>query len=124
LLQPDSIQKLIRPKRDFEVRWTTTWTATNEAQYIGGYNQNVLPPGAYVESVIGTVTGADVEDLIIGDGSDADRWVTITTGLASGTTSFTLANRILDGTNAKLVVDPDADATMSIEWLVKGMILN
>jgi hypothetical protein len=122
-MQPSVGCSLTRPQRTFEVRWTNTWTGTHEAQYIGGVNQNVLPPNAYIESIVGTVSGATVEDIIIGDGSDNDRWVTITTGLAAGTTSFTLANRISYGTNRKLVVDPDANATMSIVWTIKGYIL-
>jgi hypothetical protein len=101
-----------------EVRWTNTWDGTNELQYIGGVNQAILPANAYIESIVGTVSGATPHDIIIGDGSDADRYVTITTGLAAGTTSFTLANRTTDGTNLKLTVDPDTNATMSIAWVI------
>jgi hypothetical protein len=101
-----------------EVRWTNTWAGTNELQYIGGVNQAILPANAYIDSIIGTVSGATPHDIIIGDGSDADRYVTITTGLAAGTTSFTLANRTTDGTNLKLTVDPDTNATMSIAWVI------
>jgi hypothetical protein len=101
-----------------EVRWTNTWAGTNELQYIGGVNQAILPANAYIDSIIGTVSGATPHDIIIGDGSDTDRYVTITTGLAAGTTSFTLANRTTDGTNLKLTVDPDTNATMSIAWVI------
>jgi len=106
-----------------EVRWTNTWAGTNELQYIGGVNQAILPANAYIESIIGTVSGATPHDIIVGDGSDADRYVTITTGLAAGTTSFTLAARTTDGTNLKLTVDPDTDATMSIAWVISYRIL-
>ena len=102
-----------------EVRWTNTWAGTNELQYIGGVNQAILPSNAYIESIVGTVSGATPHDIIIGDGSDTDRYVTITTGLAAGTTSFTLANRTTDGTNLKLTVDPDTNATMSIAWVIR-----
>jgi hypothetical protein len=102
-----------------EVRWTNTWAGTNELQYIGGVNQAILPANAYIESIVGTVSGATPHDIIIGDGSDTDRYVTITTGLAAGTTSFTLANRTTDGTNLKLTADPDTDCTMSIAWVIK-----
>jgi hypothetical protein len=102
-----------------EVRWTNTWDGTNELQYIGGVNQAILPANAYIESIIGTVSGATPHDIIVGDGSDTDRYVTITTGLAAGTTTFTLANRTTDGTNLKLTADPDTDATMSIAWVIK-----
>jgi hypothetical protein len=106
-----------------EVRWTNTWDGTNELQYIGGVNQAILPANAYIESIIGTVSGATPHDIIIGDGSDADRYVTITTGLAAGTTSFTLASRTTDGTNLKLTVDPDTNATMSIAWVIRYSVL-
>lgn len=106
-----------------QVRWTNTWTGTQELQYIGGVNQAVLPAKAYIESIVGIVSGATVEDIIIGDGSSGNRYVTITTGLAAGTVTFTLANRTTDGTNLKLTVDPDANATMSIIWTVTYRIL-
>jgi hypothetical protein len=102
-----------------EVRWTNTWDGTNELQYIGGVNQAILPANAYIESIVGTVSGATPHDIIVGDGSDTDRYVTITTGLAAGTTSFTLANRTTDGTNLKLTVDVDTNATMSIAWVIR-----
>lgn len=104
-----------------QVRWTNTWAETHELQYIGGVNQAILPARAYIESIVGVITttgGSGVQDVIIGDGSDTDRYVTITTGLAAGTTTFTLANRTTDGTNLKLTVDPDANATMSIAWTI------
>lgn len=101
-----------------QVRWTNTWDGTNELQYIGGVNQAILPAKAYIESIVGVVTGATPHDIIIGDGSDADRYVTITTGLAAGVTSFALASRVTDGTNLKLTVDPDTNATMSIAWTI------
>jgi hypothetical protein len=102
-----------------EVRWTNTWAGTNELQYIGGVNQAILPANAYIESIVGTVSGATPHDIIVGDGSDTDRYVTITTGLAAGTTTFTLASRTTDGTNLKLTVDPDTNSDMSIAWVIK-----
>jgi hypothetical protein len=106
-----------------EVRWTNTWAGTNELQYIGGVNQAILPANAYIESIIGTVSGATPHDIIIGDGSDTDRYVTITTGLAAGTTNFALAARTTDGTNLKLTVDPDTNSDMSIVWLIRYSVL-
>jgi hypothetical protein len=102
-----------------EVRWTNTWDGTNELQYIGGVNQAILPANAYIESIIGTVSGATPHDIIIGNGSDTDRYVTITTGLAAGTTNFALAARTTDGTNLKLTVDPDTNSDMSIAWVIR-----
>lgn len=111
------------PDRRRQVRWTNTWAATQELQYIGGVNQAILPANAYIESIVGTVSGATPHDIIIGDGSTTNRYVTITTGLATGTTTFTLANRVTDGTNLKLTVDPDTDATMSIAWVITYTLL-
>lgn len=122
-MQPAAGSSLIRPKREFEIKWTNTWAGTHEAQYVGGINQAILPPNCYIQSIIGVVSGTTIEDIIIGDGSDTDRWVTITTGLAAGTVSFTIANPISDGTNYKMVVDPDANFTGSIAWTIKGVIL-
>lgn len=122
-MQPATGSSLIRRMKTFEVRWTNTWAGTHEAQYIGGVNQSVLPANCYIDDIIGVVSGATIEDIIIGDGSDTDRWVAATTGLAAGTTSFTLANRISDGTNYKLVVDPDANFTGSIAFTIRGIIL-
>jgi hypothetical protein len=110
-------------KNSFEIRWLNTWAGTHEAQYIGGFNQAILPENCYIENIIGVVSGTTIEDIIIGDGSDTDRWVSITTGLAAGTVSFTLANRISDGTNYKMICDPDANFTGSISWIIKGIIL-
>lgn len=101
-----------------EVRWTNTWAGTLELQYIGGINQAILPFNAYIESIVGTVSGATPHDIIVGDGSSTNRYVTITTALAAGTNTFTVANRTTDATNLKLTVTPDTAATMSIAWVI------
>ena len=122
-LQPAVESSLTRSKRDFTIKWTNTWAGTHELQYIGGVNQAILPPNCYIDSIIGVITGGTIEDIIVGDGSDTDRWVTITTGLAAGTVAFTIANAISDGTNYKMTVDPDANFTGSISWTITGKIL-
>ena len=122
-MQPAAGSSLTRRKKDFEVRWTNTWAGSHEAQYIGGVNQAILPVGCYIQSIIGVITGGTINDIIIGDGSDDNRFVTITTGLAAGTVAFAIASPISDGTNYKLVVDPDANFTGSIAWTIKGIIL-
>lgn len=114
---------LTRPKQDFTIKWTNTWAASHELQYLGGINQEILPANAYIESIIGVVSGATIEDIIVGDGSDTDRWVEVTTGLAAGTYSFAIANRISDGSNFKMTVDPDNNMTGSIAWTIRGIIL-
>ena len=122
-MQPAAGSRLTCTKRDFTIKWTNTWAASHEVQYIGGLNQAILPPNCYIDSIIGVITGGTIEDIIIGDGSDTDRWVTITTGLAAGTVAFTIANAISDGTNYKMTVDPDANFTGSIAWTINGKIL-
>lgn len=122
-LQPATGSSLARKKDSFEIRWTNTWAGTHEAQYIGGVNQAILPPNCYIESIVGVVSGATIEDIIVGDGSNTSQWVTITTGLSTGTQTFAIANRVSDGTNRKMVVDPDTNFTGSISWVIKGMIL-
>jgi hypothetical protein len=121
-MQPDSGSSIVRPQKTFEVRWTNTWAGTHELQYIGGVNQAILPTNACIDEIEGRITGATIEDIIIGDGSDTDRFVALTTGLAAGTTFFTLANRLTDGTNFKLTVDPDANFTGSIAFTIRGHI--
>lgn len=111
------------PDRRRQVRWTNTWAATQELQYIGGVNQAILPANAYIESIVGTVSGATPHDIIVGDGSSTNRYVTITTALAAGTNTFTVANRTTDATNLKLTVTPDTAATMSIAWVITYYLL-
>jgi hypothetical protein len=125
--QPATGSSLTRYKNTFEIRGTNTWAGTHEAQSIAwatDASKAILPAGCYIDSIIGVITGATIEDIIIGDGSDIDRWVEVTTGLAAGTVSFTIANHISDGTNYEMVVDPDANFTGSIEWTIRGTILD
>ncbi|MFA6358763.1 MAG: hypothetical protein WCY09_08935 [Candidatus Omnitrophota bacterium] len=123
-MQPATGSSLTRYKKDFEFRWVNTWAGTHEAQYVGGANQNVLPDNAFIDSIIVSVTGGTIEDIVLGDGSDVDRFVALTTGLAAGSGQpLVIANHMSDGTNKKLVVDPDANFTGSISWLITGTIL-
>lgn len=125
--QPAAGSSLTRYKNTFEIRGINTWAGTHEAQSIAwatDASKAILPAGCYIDSIIGVITGATIEDIIIGDGSDTDRWVEATTGLAAGTVSFTIANHTSDGTNYEMVVDPDANFTGSIEWTIRGTILD
>jgi hypothetical protein len=121
-LQPATGTSLVLAQNTFEVRWVNTWAGTHEAQYIGGVNQNILPPGAYIQDIIGIVSGSTGQNIIVGDGSTTNRFVA-SVALANGTQVFTLANRMLNGINAKLVADPDANFTGSISWIIRGIIL-
>ena len=121
-LQPASGSSLTRYKKTGEVRWTNTWSGTHEAQYVGGVNQAVLPSdNIRVDSItmICTATGVNV---ILGDGSDGDRWVA-SVALATYL-DCTVANRNHDGTNRKIVIDPDANYTGSITTIFKYTILD
>jgi len=123
-LLPASGATRIPAKREFEIRWTNTWAGTHELQYVGGTNQAIFPTGdIWIDSWTYKITGATIEDVVCGDGSDADRFVTLTTGLAAGTGRFTLASNTTDGTNLKCTIDPDANFTGSIASVIRGYIL-
>lgn len=122
-MQPASGSSLIRSKLDFEFRSTNTWTASAAAQYIGGVNQNCVTTKHLITEIISrTTVTTDVENIEIGDGSDADRYVAAVTPTAAPLV-HTLTNRINDGTNLKLVVTPAAEVTMTIEFIIRGIIL-
>jgi hypothetical protein len=121
-IYPAAGASLTRPKDSFVIRWVNTWAASHEAQYLGGINQAMLPPKCCITSIVGVIAGSTIEDIILGDGSDTDHWVAITSGLAAGTVNFTIANAFSNLTNYKLVVDPDANFTGSITWTIRGYI--
>jgi hypothetical protein len=120
-MQPATGSSLTRYKKDFEVRWVNTWTASSAAQYVGGLNQAVLSADHFITDVItqATVT-TDVENLTLGDGSDADRFVTAFAPSATRTKQTIAAQN--DGTNLKLVYTPVAEATMTVETIIRGFI--
>ena len=114
-----------------QVRWTNTWAGTQELQYIGGVNQAVLPATAFIESIAVRVSGADIHDIVIGDGVDPDRYVVISGGgsghggiaLAAGSQTLPLETQSTDGTNLKLTVDPDTNCTMTMVFTITYRIL-
>jgi hypothetical protein len=120
-MQPATGSSLTRFKKDFEYRWTNTWTASSAAQYVGGLNQAVLSADHVITTIHtqATVT-TDVENLTLGDGSDADRFVTAFTPSATRTPQTVAAQN--DGTNLKLVYTPAAEATMTVETIIRGFI--
>jgi hypothetical protein len=125
--QPATGSSLTRYKKTFEIRGINTWAGTHEAQSVTmltDASRAMLPANCYITEIIGVVAGATIEDIIVGDGSDTDHWVAATTGLAAGTTAFTIANHISDGTNFEMVVDPDANFTGTIEWTIRGFIID
>jgi hypothetical protein len=122
-MQPASGSSLTRFKKDFEYRWTNTWTASSAAQYIGGLNQSILSTKHFVTSIVSRATVVtDIENIEIGDGSDANYYVTAVAPTAAPII-HTLAKNLNDGTNLKLVVTPAAEATMTVEFIVRGYLL-
>jgi hypothetical protein len=120
-MQPAAGSSLTRPKKDFEYRWTNTWTASSAAQYVGGLNQAVLSADHFITGIItqATVT-TDVENLELGDGSDADRFVAAFAPSTTRTKQTIAAQN--DRTNLKLVYTPAAEATMTVETIIRGFI--
>lgn len=124
-LQPASGSSLVRSKTTFEFRWTNTWTASTAMQYIGGSNQVVLTTRHFITEIISKTTETtDVENIQYGDGSDDDYYVT---SAAAGTSAVpvihTLAKNLSDGTNLDLSITPAAEATMTVETIVRGFLL-
>lgn len=109
-----------RPPRTFQVRSTHSWAETHELQYLTLVNQPVVPATAKLVRIFGEVTstgGSGPQDFIIGDGSDGDRYVVLTSGLTTGKKEFTIDTTYAgfnDGTNLKLTIDPDANCTMTV----------
>ena len=104
----------------FRFTGTLTWAGTHAAQELG---LNIIPDNAFIEHIVGVVSGTVIADIIAGDGSDTDHWIEITTDLAAGTYDFTVANKSGDGTHKKFVVDPDANFTGSIAFTIWGRLL-
>jgi hypothetical protein len=124
-LQPAAGSSLVRRKKDFEFRWTNIWTASAAAQYIGGLAQDVLTAKHYITQIISKTTETtDVENIEIGDEADPNRYVTAAApGTSAAPVSHTIALAIPDGTNGQFVVTPAASATMTIEFIVRGFLL-
>jgi hypothetical protein len=122
-LMPAAGCTLMRPENEFEIRWTNTWAGTSEMQYIGGTNQAVLPEGNIrIEYITMTCTATGVS-ITIGDGSDADRFVT-STALADYLDISSPTKRNHDGTNRDMTITPSGAYTGSITTTVVGKILD
>ena len=120
-MQPAAGSSLARTKKDFEYRWTNTWSASSAAQYVGGLNQAALSVDHFITSIVtqATVT-TDVENLELGDGSAVAKFVAAFTPSATRTSQTVAAQN--DGTNLKLVYTPAAEATMTVETIIRGFI--
>jgi len=120
-MQPATGSSLTRYKKDFEYRWTNTWTASSAAQYVGGLNQAVLSADHFITDIITQATETtDVKNLELGDGSAVAKFVAAFTPSATRTSQTIAAQN--DGTNLKLVYTPAAEATMTVETIIRGFI--
>ena len=111
-----------RRKKDFEVRWSNTWAGTQEAQYLGGVNEAILPSDNIRNESITMRCSATGVNVILGDGSNTSRWVA-SVALATYLDA-TVANRNHDGTNRKLVIKPSANYAGTITTTIIGRILD
>ncbi len=132
-LQPATGTAPLRPLREFEVRDTLTWSASHEPKNVNtnyatagvtGTDQAMLPAdNVRITEITGVVdAGLNGVNVIIGDGSDTDHWVS-TVAMATGVQVFTVANPNHDGTNRKVVVDPAGNVTGSLALTIRGVIL-
>jgi hypothetical protein len=105
------------PARSRQVRSRHTWTATSELQYLGGVNQEVLPPNAAIEFI-------DIESngslsVNIGNGTTATQYASAV-ALVSGWNRIALASVFAGATSAtrKLTITPTASATAILNCIV------
>jgi len=111
--------------KTFEIRGENTYAGAHAAQPVTGIDQAVFPASTpiFIEQWLMTIAGTTVHDILIGDGSDVDRWVAITSGIAAGKSALTVANAVDDGTNLKMVLDPDTNATAVYSSVVSGRVM-
>jgi hypothetical protein len=105
------------PARSRQVRSRHQWTATSELQYLGGVNQEVLPPNAAIEFI-------DIESnaslsVNIGNGTTATQYASAV-ALVSGWNRIALASVFSGTTSAtrKLTITPTASATAILNCIV------
>jgi hypothetical protein len=105
------------PARSRQVRSRHQWTATSELQYLGGVNQEVLPPSAAIE-FIDIFSDASVS-VNIGNGTTATQYASAAS-LVAGWNRVTLANFYAGTTVAtrKLTVTPTSSATAVLDFVV------
>jgi hypothetical protein len=104
-----------------EVRWTNTWSATSELQYVGGVNQAIFPLNHYIESLVVIPEGATLTGFTIGDGSNASYYGTVNGTITSGVAIYVqLDRRVTDGTNRKLTITPMGAFTGNINTTLVG----
>jgi hypothetical protein len=104
-----------------EVRWTNTWAATSELQYVGGVNQAIIPSNAYIDSLIVIPEGATLTGFTIGNGSNASYYATVNGTITSGVAIYVqLDRRVTDGTNLKLTITPMGAFTGNINTTLVG----
>lgn len=111
--------------KDFDFRCTCAWSASSAAKdIVGGVGQDVLTSKHFITSIVSRVIlSTDVENIEIGDGDDANYYVT---AIAPTTTPIihTLVKNLNDATHLKVTATPAAEATMIIEFIVRGFLLD
>lgn len=111
--------------KTFSFRAVLTWSDSDAAREIGGEDTDLMEDGYVILTTISrcaTEVGDGIQNITLGDGSTADRYITSVTPTVVPII-HTLANRISDGTNKKLVVTPASTATMEIEIIVQGIVM-
>jgi hypothetical protein len=107
--------------RRIEVRWTNTWSATSELQYVGGVNQAIFPTNQYIDSLVVIPEGATLTGFTIGNGSNASYYATVNGTITSGVAIYVqLDRRVTDGTNLKLTITPMGAFTGNINTTLVG----
>lgn len=109
----------------WELRGSNVYAGAHAAQHVVGINQKCFPAGGgiWVEQYLMNIVGATPHDIIVGDGSDVDQWVAITTGIAAGKQALSVATGFDDGTNLKFILDPDTNATATYSSVISGRML-
>lgn len=118
---PASGAARIPESKQFEVRSRNTWAASSATQYLTGINEELLSVKSIITEVLVEVSGTAI-DGTLGDGSDADRYVTAlqNLGLIVGLNFLALNKRGTDGSNLKLAWTPIALFTGNITFTVRG----
>ena len=125
-LMPAAGCTLMRPKNTFRYEYILTWTASAAAQPICGSTQDpVTTDDHFIERIITeNQEETNLQNVSIGDESDGARYMaSATPGTLNTPTKQTVAAATPDGTNYQLLATPAATATMTVKFIIEGIIL-
>jgi hypothetical protein len=125
-LMPAAGCTLMRPENTFRYEYILTWTASAAAQPICGSTQDpVITDNHFIERIITeNQEGTNLQNVSIGDESDGARYMaSATPGTLNTPTKQTVAAATPDGTNYQLLATPAATATMTVKFIIEGIIL-